>query len=348
MNERPEPPEAHLPRPLRRPYAGETYYGRPALKPAAWGWLVSGYIAVSGLSGGSQLLAALFQRADRQRSRGIVRNARFIGLAGSAVGAGLLIADLRTPQRFYNMMRIFRPTSPMSIGTYVLLSFSGATGVTVLGEVMRGPGRVGRIADAAADMAQVPAAIAGAGLGTYTAALLSATSTPYWAAGPAHLGAHFASSSIATSAAALSIGERLGGRHDTADRLDTVAAIATGAHLAVSVVSDWHHDMEEVGDVTRETSSGRERQLADLVIGGAVPLAAYATYRLTRKRSPGLAILGAAAIIAGGFLSRHATMRAGERSAERPRDYFRFAQGRHLPERHRQDRPVLDRPRRVR
>ncbi|ESR22646.1 NrfD/PsrC family molybdoenzyme membrane anchor subunit [Lutibaculum baratangense] len=322
------------PRPLRRPYAGETYYDRPALKPAPWEWLVGAYIGVAGLAGGAQVLATLFRRASPRKARGIVRNARWLAIGGSAAGGALLVADLRTPRRFYNMMRIFRPTSPMSIGTYVLLGFSGLSGLTLLGELPLGRGRIARAAKRTADAAQLPAAVAGAAMGTYTAALLSATSTPVWAASPRHLGAKFAASSIATSAAALSIGERLGGRHETADRLDAIAAMAAGAQIAVTAVNKRHRAHAEVASATRETTAGRTRETADLLVAGAVPLAAYAAYRLSGNRQPGLALFAAAAVIAGGFLSRDATIKLGQRSAERPRDYFRFAQEEHLPAQH--------------
>src|SRR3546814_7151430 len=133
--------------------------------------------------------------------------------AGSAAGAVLLIIYLRTPRRWYNRLRIFRPTSPMSVGSYILTAFGGFSALTLLGEFVDGRGRLGRAAEAAAEKAQAGAAVTGAAASTYTAALLSATSTPYWAAAPRHLGVLFASSAVASGAAALPLGERLAGRN---------------------------------------------------------------------------------------------------------------------------------------
>src|SRR3546814_10058762 len=69
---------------------------------------------LAGLSGAAQALAYIGQRIDRAAYSGVRRTARAMATAGSAAGAVLLIIDLRTPRRWYNMLRIFRPTSPMS------------------------------------------------------------------------------------------------------------------------------------------------------------------------------------------------------------------------------------------
>ena len=112
--------------PLAAGLTGATYYGLPAVKPSPWEWHTGAYLFVGGLGGGAQIIAGIAEAAAGARMRAVVRNARYLALAASAVGGALLIADLKTPKRWYNMLRIFRPTSPMSIGTYVLTSF-GAT-----------------------------------------------------------------------------------------------------------------------------------------------------------------------------------------------------------------------------
>ncbi len=171
--------------PLRRDppvYQGESYYRQPAIKAAHWDWTVSGYIFLAGMAGAAQVLATIAHRRDPARFEKLRRNARFLGTAGAAAGAGLLIADLKTPQRFYNMLRIFRPTSPMSFGSYILGAFGAFSGIGTLAELFPRARWLPR----AGDLAQVGAAATGAGAATYTAALLSATSNPYWAAAPRH------------------------------------------------------------------------------------------------------------------------------------------------------------------
>ena len=119
------------PQPVRNPDAGgatgptagdrpgaerTTYYGRPSLKPAPFeNPVVGSYIFLAGLSGAAQLLATLIRRSGRPDGAGAVRRGRMLALLAPTVGSALLIYDLHTPQRFYNMLRIFRRTSPMSM-----------------------------------------------------------------------------------------------------------------------------------------------------------------------------------------------------------------------------------------
>jgi formate-dependent nitrite reductase membrane component NrfD len=267
-----------------------------------------------------------------------VRRARFIATAGAATGAGLLVLDLRTKRRWYNMLRIFRPTSPMSIGTYVLSSFGFFTGLTFLGELFGGRRLMGRAAARAADLAQVPAALAGAGMATYTAALFSSTSTPGWAAVPEPLGVQFATSAVASAAAALSIAEHARGDAAQARALDAVAATATAAHLAASVAADARRKSTGVSEPRAESPAAASRDLADFVIAGVLPLALYGCARLLGSRSRDLSMIAAGAVLAGNYLSRMTTLHSGNRSADHPRDYFRLARRRNLPALHSADR----------
>ena len=100
-----------------------SYYDRPALKPSLYGWTVGLYMFVGGLAAGTQILVTAIEMMAIQGSAPIVFWGRIIAFSGAFLGGILLIADLHTKQRFYNMLQIFRPTSPMSIGTYVLMSF---------------------------------------------------------------------------------------------------------------------------------------------------------------------------------------------------------------------------------
>src|SRR5262249_43558900 len=99
-----------------------TYYGQPALKPTHYRSLVGVYIFISGLPGAGRT-AANAAEIGGTRGSGIILAGRAIAVTGAVLGGILLIIDLHTRRRFYNMLRIFRPTSPMSIGTYVLMGF---------------------------------------------------------------------------------------------------------------------------------------------------------------------------------------------------------------------------------
>src|SRR5437868_3475756 len=127
---RAEPPAEALP----THYAGQTYYDQPATKAADYGWLVSSYFFIGGLSAASQFIATVADFSDQAEARPAVRAGRYLALAGSLVCPVLLIADLHTPRRWYNMLRIFRPTSAMSIGAWALTVFGSLSGLVAVGQ----------------------------------------------------------------------------------------------------------------------------------------------------------------------------------------------------------------------
>ena len=79
--------------------------------------MISGYLFTGGIAGFSQILAAVADLFHRDENRGIVRASRYLSLAAVVASPVLLVMDLHTPRRWYNMLRIFRPTSPMNLGS---------------------------------------------------------------------------------------------------------------------------------------------------------------------------------------------------------------------------------------
>src|SRR3954453_8636143 len=109
----PVPAQSLFPTPGEGPSTDiPTYYDLPSVKQSFYGWKVSTYILIAGIAGSSQILATMGEFTDREGYGGVIRNGRYVALAGTVVGSVLLIVDLHTPARFYNMLRIFRPTSP--------------------------------------------------------------------------------------------------------------------------------------------------------------------------------------------------------------------------------------------
>src|SRR5207302_8215752 len=98
----------------RRPPMNEavTYYNQPLVKPPVWVWSVPTYFYAGAAAGASLALGATAQLPGRG-SLDLLRRCRWIGVTGITAGTGLLIYDLGRPERFYNMLRVFRPTSPM-------------------------------------------------------------------------------------------------------------------------------------------------------------------------------------------------------------------------------------------
>lgn len=306
-----------------RHYDGPTYYGQPAVKASSYGALVWGYTYIAGLAGAAQIIASVADLGGRNAHARMIRNGRYISVAGAATGAVLLIADLHTPQRWYNMLRIFRPTSPMSIGTCILSGFAGFSSLAALAQFFSQPGR--RWPRRLASAAQVPAALAGAGMTFYTGALLAATSTPLWAAGPRLLSARFASSAMATAAAALSLAENSGGDggDGALDRLAGLSAAAGSVLSAAAHANEARQGLSRASDMDAGTAA--EDALARH-LGHTLPLACYCLGALLPARRQTLSKVAALGVLAGGLLMRAAIFRAGNQSAREPREYLSLTQ----------------------
>jgi formate-dependent nitrite reductase membrane component NrfD len=160
-----------------------SYYGRPVVKPVPWGHDIAEYLFLGGVAGGSAVLAAGAQLTGRATLR---RNCRLAALVSISLGAFALVRDLGRPERFLNMLRVIKLTSPMSLGSWILTAFSTGAGVAAIAEADRMTGerlplgplrRVLRIVEGPAGL---EAAAFGPLLAVYTAVLLADTSTPTW------------------------------------------------------------------------------------------------------------------------------------------------------------------------
>lgn len=222
-----------LPAELPQAWRGETYHGRPVVKASGFDWKVSTYIVLLGIAGSAQVIAAVAGRG--RADPGLVRHARLLALAGSVVGPIVLVRHLKTPRRWYNMLRIVRPTSPMSLGSWLLTAFGALSGIVAAGDLLGGRWRFAR---RLAGAAQAPVAVAGAGMSVYTASLLASTSTPLWASAPAGLAAQFGTASMASAASALALAQRATGDQRGARRLENLAMAATAAELAAAGMTE--------------------------------------------------------------------------------------------------------------
>ncbi|OBH58833.1 nitrite reductase [Mycobacterium colombiense] len=184
-----------------------SYYGRPVVKPAPWGHEVAAYLFLGGVAGGSGLLAAGAQLTGRKTLR---RNTRLCALIAVSLGAVALVKDLGRPERFVNMLRTVKLTSPMSIGSWILSFFSAGIGVAAAAEVDRMTGEriplgpLRPVLRAVEGPAGLEAAAFAAPLAVYTAVLLTDTATPTWNAAYRDLPFVFVSSaSLAASGLAM-------------------------------------------------------------------------------------------------------------------------------------------------
>jgi protein NrfD len=318
--------EASMPK--RQGWEGPTYYGRSQLKIAPFeNWVVGGYIFLAGLSGGAAVVSTVAELARGERAAPIGRRGRYLSMLAPSLGSLLLIWDLHTPQRFYNMWRIFKTTSPMSIGTWILTSFIAGATPAAASQAAADVFGLGW-ARKAARLFSAPAAISGAGISTYTPALLSATSNPYWAAGPRALGVRFGASSIASGAAALALGQPAPIQRG----LNAVGAAALLVEGAATAVHQKTVRDKGVGEALK-SKWGHIEEIAVTGLGVAVPLALYALSLRSRnsRKAEALADLASLGVIGGSLLLRVATLGIGDEAARRPEISFRFSQPENLP-----------------
>ena len=176
-----------------------TYYGQPLLKPPVWGIDIPLYYFVGGAAGAALALGAMIQIACRdpqctREFRKLSSTCHWIGIAGSTVGAFFLIHDLGRPARFLHMMRVFRPSSPMNMGAWILAG--AAPSAITAGLLVNRGGRLGSIGD----MAGYVSGFFGANLAGYTGVLVSTTAIPIWQQARRWMPVLFMASAISSAA----------------------------------------------------------------------------------------------------------------------------------------------------
>ncbi|BFU44747.1 NrfD/PsrC family molybdoenzyme membrane anchor subunit [Krasilnikovia sp. MM14-A1004] len=180
-----------------------SYYGRPIVKAPVWRHDIAAYLFTGGLAAGSALLAAGGQATGRPALR---RAGRLSALGALGASTYFLVNDLGRPERFHHMLRVAKPTSPMSMGTWVLTAFGAAAGAAAAAEAApllpaRGVlGLARRLLPPVGTAGGYGAAAVAPALATYTAVLLADTATPSWHAAYPELPFVFAGSALASGA----------------------------------------------------------------------------------------------------------------------------------------------------
>jgi hypothetical protein len=165
-----------------------SYYGRPIIKPPVWKTPdVPLYLFLGGAAGSSSILGAM---ADLSGRPALTRVSRLTAGGGAILSVVFLVHDLGRPERFLHMLRVFKPTSPLSVGSYILAPFGAAAGATAAVELLGWFPRLKRFGG-------VVAALFGGPLATYTGVLLANTAVPSWHAPHRELPFVFAGSAMA-------------------------------------------------------------------------------------------------------------------------------------------------------
>jgi formate-dependent nitrite reductase membrane component NrfD len=286
-----------------------SYYGRPVVKPSPWEKDIPAYLFLGGLAGASSILAAGADVTGRPQLRRVARG----GALGSiGLGYAALVHDLGKPARFVNMLRVAKPTSPMSVGTWLLTAYGPLAGLAAAGEVtaLLG-GRSRGVADPLrilAAPAGVTAAVLGAGVAAYTAVLLSDTATPSWHEARRQLPFVFVGSA---AAAAGGLG-MVGAPPSEAGPARRLAA--AGAVLEMVMERRMEAAMGLAAEPLHAGTAGRLLRTAKAltIVGGAGGV-------LLGGRSRLAAVAAGAALLTGSACTRFGIFEAGQASARDPR-----------------------------
>ena len=277
-----------------------SYYGRPVIKEPVWKPEIPFYFFTGGLGGSSAALALV---AELRGNDALARRAWLGALAGVGVSPALLVSDLGKSTRFLNMLRVFKVTSPMSVGSWLLTASGLATTVAAADAwtplVPAPAGRAARVAAAALGMP----------LTTYTAALISNTAVPVWHEARVMLPFVFAASG-ATTAGAAAVASTPIEDAAPARRLTLAGAGATMAALKLMERSLGKELAEPYGT----GAAGKLKRAAQvLTVAGTATVAGGAS------RSRPAAVAGGALLLAAAVCERWSIFRAGFQSAADPK-----------------------------
>lgn len=280
------------------------YYGLPVLKEPQWKWQVPVYFFAGGAAGAAALIACV-GRACGAHPR-LVRDARRLAACGALVSPPLLIADLGKPSRFLNMLRVFKPQSPMSVGSWTLMAFSTSALSAELAS-----GRSGRLANFIATGAEIASGMTGLVLSTYTGVLLGVTAIPVWSENSRLLPLHFAASAMGSAVAIL----QLAG-HET-DR--SLGFLATASALAETLAGGRIEVQSKPALQPLKAGPSGRLARAGSILSGPVPLLLrLLAGNSTSDRAVTMRRIAAASTVAGSLVTRVAWLKAGAASARDP------------------------------
>ena len=298
----------------------DSYYGRPIVKEPVWKPEVGFYLFTGGVAGGSAVLHGLAKLLGNER---LARSTLYIGTAAELVSPALLVSDLGRPERFLNMLRVFKVTSPMSVGSWIL-ALSGGTSTTAAALERL------RLLSPLQELAAGAWFLSGPPLATYTGALLANTAIPVWSEARDELPWIFGASATACAGAAAAIAT------PTWCAGPARRAAIGGVVAELGLVHAMEKKLGFVGEVYKQGEAGRYAKVSKaLGVTGAALLAARG------RRSRAAAAAGGALILGSSLALRWSVFKAGFQSARDPK-YTVVPQKRRAATRRAESRPASD------
>jgi formate-dependent nitrite reductase membrane component NrfD len=287
-----------------------TYYDRPVLKPPVWKvYYIATYYYLGGTAGASLALAAAAQLDGSEDLNHLIRRCHWIGIIGSTLGAGCLIADLGRPSRFLLMLRVFRPTSAMNMGAWVL-AVAPAAAVTA-GLFARSAFGVMRVTG---EFAGYVSGLLGMILATYTGVLVAESAIPFWQHSRRVLPILFGASSAASAGSIFDLMFE-NPRACRVTRIFGIAGRVTELGATVALEREVTAALGVAAPIENGFTAALWRGAGALT---AASLVALLLPKQTRKTRVVAGVLGSL----GSLLMRYAVHECGVRSARDPRASF--------------------------
>lgn len=276
----------------------KSYYGKPILKQPAWKVPdVPAYLFLGGMAGASATMAAAATLTGRHELAKIGH----LAAAGGALGSvGALVHDLGRPERFLNMLRVFKVTSPLSVGSWILSPFSGLA-VAAAGSQLTG------ILPRLGALAGVGAGVLGPAMCTYTAVLLADTAVPSWHEAYPYLPFVFAGSAMASAAGVALVAAPM------ASTRPVVRIGLLGAAMEATALSTVERKLGLVSEPYHTGRAGTLLKAAKALTAAGVGLS------LLGRRSRVAAVAAGASYLAAGVCTRFGVYYAGVESTKDPK-----------------------------
>lgn len=313
-----------------------TYYDMPMVKKPGWRWYIPAYFWVGGIAGGAAVVGAAAHFLGGEKHHDTVRHARWLSLAMAGIAPIPLILDLGRPERFHHMFRVFKISSPLSVGTWILSAFGATSGVLAARQaaednfILRRKSRLGRLATLLpAGPLHAVHAVLGICLGGYTGTLLAVSAVPLWAAAGVLLGPLFLATALASGAAALTLIGIVSGRwnDEAGAQIEAIESVGAVAQLSL-VVAREALVTPRINAPLRHGLWGRMYQFGAVGGGMVTPLGLRIVSRLLGPRwGRRISALAATLSLFGALAERFAIVEAGKVSAEDPLAYQELTLG---------------------
>ncbi|WP_229796334.1 polysulfide reductase, partial [Saccharothrix coeruleofusca] len=205
-------------------------------------------------------------------------------------------------------LRVAKPTSPMSVGTWTLVAYGPGVAVAAAAEVLPRRWWLGRLLRRAALPSAVSSAALAPAVASYTAVLLSQTAVPAWHEAHPHLPLVFTGSAAASSGGLGMVCTPLA----QAGPARAFAVMGGVGELVASRVME-----SGLGLVRQAYTTGRPHRLrrwSEYLTAGGVLGAA-----LGARRSRVVAVASGLALVVGSALQRFGVFEAGVESTKDPK-----------------------------